>query len=277
MLNTISKQVVRAWLIALIPASGYTIAFCYEAGYCSYFGIPFQVISLEITSVFIALLGLAVGLSLYSVIFWILDVVFLMHEIYYQQISSIALPWLILTFFIGIYCELAVYILWLSLSVSLFGLFTHLKKRFPSVLGRFEQAPAKTVTPQFPFIPLHHDAFRVLLGAIVLITASFDVGYNSAATQQGFFVTGDEFLARLYGDTAVRMRFLRSSQPGSSKAVFERSLIISKLGDKEVVRLTFEKVGPLRPTDSNGSRDQDNLAPWDPRRIFPKHPVSLGM
>ena len=277
---SLSRRVIRAGLIALIPVSGYAVAFSYEWGYCSYFGIPLSIISLSITSVFVALIAFALGFVIFGFIFNYVDTALTLGDEEFQHIRVTAIVWLAVTFLSGVYLDIIGFGYWIGFSLffaiiiypfarrSIWKLFRRIvldPRRAKKGLPPYdESAVRRKHVVQFPFIPIGLIAFKNALATILVVIISFDTGYHVASTQTGYFVVGDQFVARIYGDTIVRMRFVRSSR--IAPTLFVRSLILSKVGERKAITMAFESLGVMEPQGWKGPEQRDSSEPWNPHR-----------
>ncbi len=291
----LSKQVVRASLVALVPISGYVVAFSYEWGYCSYFGVPLELIQLTLTNGFIAIIALALGILLFSYAFSVLDIIF--TDNFNAHLGRLAPPWLIATVYVGIYLDIFAFGYWLMFTLCMFytilPFLRFLGRRFilrPLRAERTGQAetadnptrfiaPAaslrRTSTQQFPYFTLDAATFKFCIACILAVIVPFDLGYRTASSQRRFYTNADKFVVRIYGDNVVEMRFYSlpasKSRPGVSRV--ERSLILQKINDTNSLTFDYDNIGPL--TFDGEPKKSLDLAPWNPDRL--KHPLAFDL
>jgi hypothetical protein len=254
--NLLSYQTL---VIAAIPLIGYAMAYVYEWGYCSKFGIPPELISVDLTNVFITI-GKIIGI----LAFWTLGALIIigikpknptlrltLAPLFWPTLILLFLiiifwgGWLLMAVFGSIYI-IAILILFLR------AIFTRKDK------GKSKVEPTqKSDTQDDPYNKLvaSLESFFSNIGkrndlviylaisfSILLIAFSFLVSVADSTKQADFLIlstNNNSVVLRIYDDNLICAPFDRTTK------IVQREFFIIKMGDPSTPRLTTENVGPL--------------------------------
>lgn len=248
---------VRSWwktegvLLAAIPFFSYLLTYIYEAGYCKFFGIPWEFISPNWANVFIFAGGL---LGLIVVMFFLIEPFFI--TIYpelpwpilrrLRRLSVPVLLSLIYLFLFGKDQSVFIVVVGVILSLALleFGL--------PLLTQRDRKSYLEKLTAQdsvddrvdglgdLAARRLGPSVFGYLLLVYFLGCLSFYAGRAAAMNQENFLVLVDEpdiAIVRVYGDRLIGMKFNREK-----KLAINNFKILVSTG----TALQLENIGPLK-------------------------------
>lgn len=245
--------VQQGLVVAAVPLIGYAMAFVYEVGFCSEFRIPREFISINLTTVFIAV-GALLGViaAIYFLVNMFLIVVpkpknrVLRRELSaFYAVSLIIL--VIVIIFWGLWLELisvAVLFLFFVFFIFVFPLIT---QRKGSYLEKLEAQ--RRVDSQFKTIEDYLISFLgirniiMLMLVVLVVMFSYIAGIAQAKKQTEFMVPStypNSVVLRVYGDNMICAPFNRTDN------TTQKRFFIIEMGDSSTPLLNVEKVGPLQ-------------------------------
>ena len=244
-----------AVVIAAIPVVGHLLAFIYEVGFTREFGIPVQLITVSLTTVFVAVGGLfSIAFSVFALanttsVF----VPALPTGLRSKVMRAIPLAALLATF---VFLFGARWREWIPLAIA-FGILTALDFLLPLLTMRsrtsyLDRLAADEVAEE----PLRARALISRLGSRIGVTpvtlmiwivfagaASHAAGRSAALHQEEFLLVGrspEMTVLRIYGDSLIAAPVDRVTK------TVKRTFVILKLDADASRPLRLEKVGPLR-------------------------------
>lgn len=252
----------RNWLseatfIAAIPVAIYLVTFQFNAGRADFFGIPHELITINLKSVALAapslqILGGALFLlSVFAFGFWSYgkrD-----HPVYRRVV--ILFPTLVMGI---VSIALTVFAHWKTalLSLGLTGLLVFvilglpiLIRREPTWVKRIEEHDKLQRSDSVISYYLRQELGVLFVGAIwvtLISQLAYSVGRFTAENQVEFFVRSsspETVVIAIYDDYLVTARFTRD------KKTVEKSLTVIKIAESPSTSLRSERVGPLRPEE----------------------------
>ena len=240
-------------LIAAIPILGYSLAFAYEVGFATVFGIPIEFLTFELTKI-LTVAGLLTILSPLVLLVGFIPAFLFRHSNLISRLVSPYIPSLIM---IGIllYLHLTRWQEWITLVVVM-GVFAAVDFGAPLVTQRGKAtysekllAENKEFRKQLAGTIIHNLVNRVgrtgLMAVLVVwltVYSAYSVGRAQAFDQTHFLVpsTSPEWVVlRIYGDKVIIAPLDRTS------GGVQKSFGILKLGEDPSLVLSREKVGPL--------------------------------
>ena len=250
-----STWVSEGILIASAPVAASVVALTYIAGYASYFEIPTEFLSLNVTTLFVVG-GKILNLALFAFLlfFFVFQLVPDTDNPLRRRILAIS-PWAVLLFlqvlfFDGKWREWLSTLMWtLLLVLTLFvGPLLHRGKssymeRLSEADRRFNAGP-QTVAHQ---LLLSNRSARILIFAFYVffvLTAAYSYGRFDAMWKKEFLVPAsspDSVVLSSFGDNVLVAPFDRKTKQ------VERSFSILKKGEDPKLLLRWEVVGPLQP------------------------------
>jgi hypothetical protein len=230
-----------AILVALIPASAYIWALHYEMGFCRYFNIPFELISLNSTIVLAASR-------------WTLIMISLIFSMYLFVFVSTGEGLLIVIVTIGLFIQLIITSLGYGQVITKYIAYVIPIAVIIIALIIFFYSIATSPPEPSPLRQRISDvrSFIEILAVIVVVwffaSFSFLIGYSQAQNRQEFQImthSSDDkkfelVVLRVYGD------YLLTAPLTLSTKEIETKLVIFKLSDDSPTSLSLEKVGPLK-------------------------------
>lgn len=249
----LSKWISSGLLIGFFTAFSYAATFAYEAGFAYYFGIPWQLISISITTILIA-----IGIMLVFFVFifiacnfiWLFvpkgnDVLSIMIRrfvvlaiacliIFIPRLNHLS-SWLVLLMFLLIYAFLE----------FARPAFTRKGETYIQKLQAHEdfenEAAADFYSNIFAF-KLGYWPPTILYYIFIILYCSYGLGRQNAEIQREFFVCkyNDQAILCIYGDLIVSSEFDR----GQKKLI--GPLTITKLDKTSEIVLAKESIGPLK-------------------------------
>lgn len=259
MLATEEKHEKKSWLlsgatIALISAAAYLVTFLYEYGYTQFFEIPPSLIELTLTQVFVSFVGLCFTFIVY---FMILKTILslqsaswgnVLHLIIVIQLHYLLL-FLIVSLLWGGFRPWVIFGL-----VTLYFLFDDFV--YPLIIQRGTGTYREKILAQQRLEAKRPSITKMILGpakdsreASFLLPISFFVllslpaGRYTARSKSYFYVLSDSTdvaLLKIYGDKVISAPFDRKAKEIS------RSLTIQTLSKQGQLKLSYEKIGPLK-------------------------------
>ncbi|OFV99504.1 MAG: hypothetical protein A3H28_08665 [Acidobacteria bacterium RIFCSPLOWO2_02_FULL_61_28] len=235
-----------------MPLVAYVLTYVYEAGYCKFFGLPWEFISPNWTSVFIAtgaLLGLAMVLFVLVEPLFIIFGSSVVSGPIRRRLSRLSVVMLFCLTSTILFVRYWGY--WIAPFLLLF-FFAFLEFVLPLATQRGKGTYVEKLEAQDAVDDrlesltdvaakrLGLSAFTVLFLVFVLVVISYDAGLGAAMKQENFMVledTPDSVVLRIYGDRIIAAEFDRET-----KVVSRRFKIVSVDG----TALRLEKVGPLK-------------------------------
>lgn len=250
-------------LLAVLPVLAYLISFQYESGYASAFYIPIELISINLTSIFISLGFLLLFVFYSSQIISVIQIVFM------NKLNRI-LKWMIICFTVlfalapilfdfryvwkefTIISSVIIIVVFLNFGVPLFtqrGKGPYIEKlraeyatdsEVKTVYDRFLDGLFGIAGPKVYFAMI----FLIILIIVIMPLA----GFFRARTARDFYTINknqDLVVLRIYGDNLI------CAPINKEKKEVTAGIIIVKFSDESKGVLRLEKVGPLhsRKTD----------------------------
>ena len=266
MSNSESKSEIRSLLlssagVAIISLTGYLIAFIYELGYTSFFGIPYTLIELSLVVILTAIGGL------FLIIVCIVFCVNAIWPFFADRTSVIhrrLIAWL--PFFIMYLGLLLIYggtpqfsvtvrNIGFLLAILLFSEFIWpllTQRRKKTYIEKLEAQENLTYSDDKSFFywiaskPIGLAGGRLVFALFLLYLFSHSLGESAAMKQESFLtLEGKENIAvlRIYNNKFICAPFNRKSKK------LDRKLIILQSSQQNELRLSWEKVGPLTLAD----------------------------
>lgn len=268
-MNEVSeKNDANLWLksglgVGAISVGGYLLGFAYELGYASYFGIPVQLIKLNLISIFLSITGL-------FALLWFLFSIINVGYTFFSQRQAVIFRGIVrsapsILFFAAafyVYKGTFSYLKWLIFlpALYLFGEFVlplitqRGKGTYYQKLGAQEETSKKFQEPKtiFDFIAQKKSGLNlsrliraIIIFVILYLFASW-IGLVEAQRQKNFLVIREPkplVVLRIYGDKFV-------CAPFDSKAgTVEKALYILDTPSPHGLWLDWQQVGPLKPVD----------------------------
>lgn len=256
-------------LVALIPALAYAIALMYELGFASYFGIPNSLVYVDFSSFAVSILSLFV---VAVVIFFVANLLFILwpesrrEDIQYFYPLLIGGLYLLAIFlvrkeFLPVLKNswLVIFLIFLDYVIPIFeyrkekGYINKIKAHWNAeapVIGRSLVGKMHAKFGYFRVVSL----FIILLFPLLL---SFNVGISEAKGRSSFLVFQEEseyVVLRIYGDIMVCAQFQRTER----KIV--QMFVLKKIGETPGLRLSLERVGPLKVTPRRSTPEANESA-----------------
>jgi hypothetical protein len=257
--------------VAAISVGGYLVAFAYEAGYMTRFGVPIAFITLNLTSVFIAILAL----------FSVIMVAFLAVNAVYPMLLKAEGPvrralvrnspfLIILLVMLIIYNGTGEFWGWLFVAgLVLIGEFI-----FPLVTQRGKMTYREKLEANEKMVGDHDDSSSSLIGIlgstpgglagvcavgyfVLILYFSFALGTSKALKQKDFLVVADKkkmVVLRVYDGQLLCVPFDRATKR------LERSLVLLDRSKENGLRLDWEQLGPLPVRDKRSKQQSDRQA-----------------
>lgn len=239
-------------IVVAAPAVGYVTAFAFEANYLAYFGLPAQLVSLSLTSIFNAAGVLSTLVFVFFMTIQVFAAFVRPSDGPYFRVGLVLLPGLLLL--VG-FIKLFGWALWQYwIWVAGFFVFTIVLEFGWPVLfgGRGRSYREKLEDLQEPSTlgRIMNDVFGFgnvigLVLGLMLLSLAFAGGKATAARQQDFYLVdgGSEFVIRVYDDYLVTAKFDRAD---SSLVPEYRVLTMTEAG-KHVLRKA--RIGPIAVGD----------------------------
>jgi len=265
-----SKNEIRLWArsglaVAALSAVAYLLAFSYERGYASHFGIPPSLIRLSLTTVLQAMIILLGFLLLMFLVVNGLSTILLAHRsnIIYRIILN-KWPWFLLilggTFIYG-GTEKKIPFLYPILGILLLGLLFELiqpflmkrqEKTYLEKLKALERERLESERKEPPTLSLSTYisgtrggllGLRLVILVYVLYLVSSSLGDSEAIKQKNFLVVegqNDIAVLRIYEGRLICAPFERKTNE------VQNSLLIIDSSGQNGLKLNWEEIGPLK-------------------------------
>ncbi len=246
--------------VAILSIGGYLVGFAYEKGYADYFGIPSQLIKLNLTNIFISIFGVVASmLSLFTIINGFYRV-FKSKSIFVRAIIRIAPSVLLSSAVIYIYRNtvwrniIMNILYWPASMLFLEFVVPLLNQRGKGTYFQKMEAQEEIIKQKEPTFLWDLIAYkRSLLIISYLITAILllyvfanRAGATEAMGQKSFLVARAPqqlVVLRIYGDKFI-------CAPFDSKArTVEKTLYILDTPKQDGIWLDWQEVGPLKLVD----------------------------
>jgi hypothetical protein len=257
-------QSARSWItdgiiLALIPASAYLWALSYEMGFCRFFDIPFDLISLNTTVVLAASVP---TLFIFSILFLVFVV---------SLAISVFLRWRYL-YLLTMSSQIILFLMFIFLVPHKFPAIQYFRLRidapwyFRIMIGLAVVATILSFSSYITMFQWLQNKLRLhmrLLGDFVEILAilivigvfasfSFYTGYNSAVRKNKFQILeyakegskSELVVLRVYGEFLITAPLVRSVGHGENQ--IDRRFVVFKMSDNVPTSVKIEKVGKLR-------------------------------
>jgi hypothetical protein len=266
-----SKNEIRLWArsglsVAALSAIAYLLAFSYERGYASHFGIPPSLIRLSLTTVLQAMIILLGFLLLMFLVVNGLSTILLAHRsnIIYRIILN-EWPWLLLIlvgYFIYVGTEEKSLFRFTILSILALGVVlseliqpflmkrqekTYLEKLKALERERLERERKEPPTPSlFTYIGGTRGGLfglRLVILVSVLYFVSASLGVSEAINQKNFLVVerqNDIAVLKIYEGRLICAPFERKTKE------VQNSLLIIDSSGQNGLKLNWEEIGPLK-------------------------------
>ncbi|MCQ2040928.1 MULTISPECIES: hypothetical protein [Stutzerimonas stutzeri subgroup] len=195
------SQLLRSntFLLSCLPVFSVALSFIFEAGFMSYYGVPYSVIYIDINKTLIALSLISIS----TFAFWQF-LVFLkrLSDRGGNLISSICIALIPSTFFAILFLLLEAYkALWICLALFLFTAgytywLLYKPERLDEQLNAEQESPTLKVAKEFLFY------------SILIALAVHTIGHRLAADKISYFLLEkEEALIEIYGDKAISIGF----------------------------------------------------------------------
>jgi len=242
-------------VVAAVPLIGYAMAFLYEVGFCGEFGIPLEFISVNLTTVFIAVGTL---LLVVAIIFYVISLLMMIPEPKHPVIR-----WQLSLFYVVLVMNLAVAIifwgLWYELIMVafLFAFFVFwifvspwITQKEGAYIKRVEaqrkvDSQAKTIIDYVIRYIGWGNSFVIFL-VLFFVALSYIAGISHAKKQTEFLIPStypNSVVLRVYGDNMICAPF------NAENKEVQRDFFIIKMGDDSRLILKPEGIGPLTPSE----------------------------
>ncbi|HBM08951.1 hypothetical protein CXF92_10105 [Pseudomonas sp. Choline-3u-10] len=200
-MNQKASQLLKSntFLISTLPVFSVALSFIFEAGFISYYGIPYSIIYIDINKTLIALS--IISISAFSV--WqFFTVLKNLSDRGGKLISSICIALIPSAFFAILFLLIELYTaLWLCLAMFLFTAgysywLLYKPERLDEKLNTEQDNPVSKAAKEFLFY------------SILITMAVYTIGHRQAADKTSYFLLGkEEALIEIYGDKAVTIGF----------------------------------------------------------------------
>lgn len=259
------KTDAKLWLksslgVAALSIGGYLLEFAYEKGYATYFGIPVQLIRLNLVGIFIIIISL---FSLFLLLFLITNEGYKIFSkrpsvIYRAMIRSLPSILFCAAFFLIFGSAdrrlLGLMIIWPALTLFVEFVLPLITKRgkgtYYQKLEAQEEVNKHTQSKTiFDFIKKEKHGLmtlRLIFALFILYVLAYSIGNAEAMRQISFLVVIEPkplVVLRIYGD-----RFICAPFDAKTKTV-EKTLYILDTPKQDGLWLDWQQVGPLKPVD----------------------------
>lgn len=254
-------------VLAVTPFFGYLFAYVYEVGYAGYFGVPVDLVSIDVPRIFVATGALLSVVLILFLLYGVLNPFLLELDKVPALVQERLVRLLFVLAFLVVFFYLygfdwrhtwpMVFVLVLALFIEfIFPLFAQYRVR--GYLGKLAaqdviDAPDRSVL--FPIIKMLGGSAFVLLFWLGIITyLTYHVGRAEAVRCQWFHcpsAISSVAVVRIYGNTIMGVRY----DPLSHRLTGE--ILFGALGSEDWRELKWQKVGPLEPMPSNRGRHTD--------------------
>ena len=254
------------FIVAASSAIGYLLAYLWEAGYGSVFGVPREFIVLDVTRVLIAISAVASFFFVASVFagaYFIAGWFSARHGQGRGGSRLVVLMVLLLSWGLLTLRWPSLWAIWIAYLLPVAATFVvstvvvpWIIRRLPERLRAGLDAIEKWCASKVPRLP--RPAFAAVLIVITValgLYLSHESGQATAMSQKDFFVPStnqNSVVLRIYGDNLICAPFDRGNK------TVERSFFVLKVDDDPRPVLTLEKVGPLT------SKANDSEKPPEP-------------
>ena len=252
------KLISEGLLILSLPAIAYLFTFAYEAGAAIVFGIPYSLISINVSRLCIsaAIVGIMIGI-LYLML-KLISIALPRRELSIYE-SKIFIILLVACYYLAVIYLLRRRIFFILILV-LFGLLILIFIEFGMPL--FTQRKQKTYLEKLQaqveykseldevsfsrFIIKNIIGLPVYIGFLILfclISMSFLIGVSRADNQIAFLVSegkDKKVILKIYDDVVI------SSQFNEDLKTLENGIFIQRLGDNPDIFYRWKKIGPLK-------------------------------
>ena len=245
----------EGFIIAFIPIAAYVIAFIYEHGYTSYFGIPWELINISLTNVLILAAALLfISLFLFQIIVLINTMLSLWNNVLIRWLKNhlmlfmsfliliiIARDWK-LTCFLLAFLFLIFIIPDIILPIFPWDKSTYFQRLCALEKKELEEKKKKSITLDLAEYLGRETILFYILFCFIAISAHALGGVN-AQKQGSFFILkepSEKVVLRIYGDNLICNTFTRGTN------ILKRELLIKKIGSDTEMLLQYEKVGPFK-------------------------------
>lgn len=249
------KLMSSSLFIGALTLSGYLVAFFYEYGYISYFGIPPYLIELSISNILIAISALFFSIFLLITVIDILAQFDLFDG--NTAISRARREYLVhvifACFFIFNYGFELKYLI-LFIIIYLFFIFfiyffpVIFKKKSSDLEKKYqvqENLESEIIQKGFYYKILQLvgvQTYRIIVFCVVCVVASYVIGQGEAVRQYEYMVLDtNKVLIRVYNDNIIMVTFNRDSREFNNEIILKDLEYFNKI---EFV--SMEKIGPLK-------------------------------
>lgn len=252
-----------------ISVAGYLLGFSYEKGYTSYFGIPVELIKLNLTTIFLSIIGLI------WLLWWIYCIASFGYKILIAGRSGVirraivrSVPFVLLYFyFLIIFANTSTWhsLKWISIATALMSIVNEFvlplitqrgKGTYYQKLEAQEEDRKKENEPNIVLDVFVHKGniltIRLLLNIMIILFflyfSAYWIGEAKAQKQKYFLVTREPknlVVLRIYGDKFVCAPF------DSTTKVVEKTLYLLDTPKQDGIWLDWQQIGPLKPVSKN--------------------------
>lgn len=249
-----NRYLTESLILAALPVLAYLITFSYQAGYASYFGIPLQVITINLTTIIISFFAIVTSLAF---VYSISNAVWMFTpkandpvSISIRRVVLVSLiGFIIMVPFLPSLIAWVLYGSFISIVLALEFLFPFLSQRSKA------QYPEKLAAQN----EIEHEAGKHMLWyevdkrvgrwlitsviyACIALGVSFGVGMQRAEKNSSYYISKDNgVVLAIYDDLAVLSQYDSKTQTLSGELLFE------KVGEGSAKILRLEKIGQLKP------------------------------
>lgn len=235
----------KGFAIALLPIAGYGLAFAYDLGWCQLFGIPVQLIKLDLTTGFVAGLALLTVFGLAPIPLWF--VVFKgIGDATYAQAQIVIAILASVTVFAGVWLEPLTGFAVISCCLTAFVFYLNKVDRrlanSPNLPRPQEGHPWLTVMDY-----LGRERVTLLYLFTLTILAVYNFGYYTASNEREFLASRSSyvFLAQ-FGDEVIFGKVTERPRNSVHRFTLERQLVIKRVpedGGLVLTPVSFEDLG----------------------------------
>lgn len=249
-------------LLAILPVAAYSLAFAFEAGYFNYFGIPMNLVQINLKIVLIVIASISGALFTIFMFANVISIFWPTHsalQIKFIRLFIVIMPylWKFLVYGRMIrYWEIAVGFIGFTVFYEfVWPMFqfrnkkSYLDKLSENEISENKERSKHLIGRLFNSLGTFGSAFVIalLLGSFM----SYDAGEAKATTQKEYLTVGESsniVVLRVYDDMVICAPFNRDAKEIASKFIFR------KLGDDPKLMYVRENIGPLKLADYNKNK-----------------------
>jgi hypothetical protein len=248
-----NKLISEGLVIAGMPLLGYSVAFAYEYGYASYYGIPWQLISLSLTQV----------LATAAILCWLFITLFFVSNLAFTILSNKKKPnpmlayyfdvlWPVLLYFVALFLIFGTHWREWIFFLAFLALFSVLEFGLPLVTQKDKEtymeklAAAQAAEPRTLFDVAARTGwarhFKVLINISLMLLLARDVGRAEALNKNDYWVDSlrtNMVVLRIYGDTVVSHEY----DPKNMRLAGD--FLVTKISPTQRLRFQEQSLGHL--------------------------------